>query len=199
MVSEEKKPLVIQQLKKEIEAAEYHLNTGFLSTGMLLPVLCDNGLKEEAFMILEQTSAPSWLHPITLGATSMPENWNGLDVFRDSFNHYSLGAVCQFLFEYIAGIRPAKPGFTEFELRPVIGGSLTWAEGTYKTHSGTIRSCWQRNGGSVTYTCTVPSGTAAHLILQDGQERILPGGTYHFQFNLQNKNVADDKDGGCEE
>ena len=47
------------------------------------------------------------------------------DVFRDSFNHYSLGAVCQFLFEYVAGIRPVKPGFKEFELSPVTGGSLT--------------------------------------------------------------------------
>ena len=105
----------------------------------------------------------------------MLENWNGMDVFRDSFNHYSLGAVCQFLFEYIAGIRPVQPGFREFELRPVIGGSLTWAEGNYKTHFGTILSRWQRNGDNVSYTCVVPSGTEARLTLPDDRECTLTG------------------------
>ena len=180
---------MIAQLKRELEAANYHLNTGFLSTVYLLPTLCDIGLVDEAFRILEQTTAPGWLHPIVLGATTMLENWNGMDVFRDSFNHYSLGAVCQFLFEYVAGIRPVKPGFKEFELSPVTGGSLTWAEGSYKTQYGTILSRWQCDGNHVSYTCQVPSGTEAHLTLPDTQEYSLTAGTYHFQFNLQNKEM----------
>ncbi len=180
LVSEEKKPLVIAQLKRELEAADYHLNTGFLSTVYLLPTLCDNGLIDEAFRILEQTSAPGWLHPITLGATTMPENWNGMDVFRDSFNHYSFGAVCQFLFEYVAGIRPSfdAPGFREFELRPILGGSLTWAEGVYKTRFGAIRSRWEKKDNRICYTFTIPEGTAAHVILPDGSSESLGPGTY---------------------
>ncbi|MCR5005676.1 MAG: glycoside hydrolase family 78 protein, partial [Clostridiales bacterium] len=178
MVSEEKKPLVIVQLKKELEAANHHLNTGFLSTVYLLPTLCDNGLVDEAFRILEQTTAPGWLHPITLGATTMLENWDSMDVFRDSFNHYSFGAVCQFLFEYVAGIRPTShaPGFKEFELRPIIGGSLTWAEGVYKTRFGVIRSRWEKKAGRIYYTFTIPEGTIAHVILPDGScEKLCPG------------------------
>ena len=183
MVGEAKKPFVIAQLKRELEAADYHLNTGFLSTVYLLPTLCDNGLAEEAFRILEQTTAPGWLHPITLGATTMLENWNGMDVFRDSFNHYSFGAVCQFLFEYVAGIRPTfdAPGFKEFELSPILGGSLTWAEGRYKTRYGTIESRWEREGKRFTYTCTVPEGTTAHLTLPDGSAKTLRAGTYRFE------------------
>ena len=183
MVSEEKKPLVIAQLKKELERADYHLNTGFLSTVYLLPTLCDNGLVDEAFRILEQTTAPGWLHPITLGATTMLENWNGMDVFRDSFNHYSFGAVCQFLFEYVAGIRPTfdAPGFREFELKPILGGNLTWAEGSYKTRYGTIRSRWEREGKRFVYTCTVPDGTTARLTLPDGSAKTLCAGTYRFE------------------
>ena len=183
MVSEAKKPLVIAQLKRELEAADYHLNTGFLSTVYLLPTLCDNGLVDEAFRILEQTGAPGWLHPITLGATTMLENWNGMDVFRDSFNHYSFGAVCQFLFEYVAGIRPLfdAPGFRKFELRPILGGSLTWVEGSYKTQSGTIRSRWELEGTRFVYTCTVPEGTTARLTLPDGSAKTLRAGTYRFE------------------
>ncbi len=183
MVSDAKKPLVIAQLKKELEAANYHLNTGFLSTVYLLPTLCDNSLADEAFRILEQTDAPGWLHPITLGATTMLENWDGMDVFRDSFNHYSFGAVCQFLFEYVAGIRPTfdAPGFKEFELRPVLGGSLTRAEGSYKTRYGTIESHWEREGKRFVYTCTVPEGTTARLTLPDGSTKMLTAGNYRFE------------------
>ncbi|MBR3179494.1 MAG: family 78 glycoside hydrolase catalytic domain [Clostridia bacterium] len=186
MVSEAKKPLVVAQLKKELEAANYHLNTGFLSTVYLLPTLCNNGMADEAFRILEQTDAPGWLHPITLGATTMLENWDGIDVFRDSFNHYSFGAVCQFLFEYVAGIRPRfdAPGFQEFELKPILGGSLTWAEGSYKTRYGTICSRWERDGNSVIYTCKVPDGTTAHLVLQEGQKQTLSAGEYRFHIIL---------------
>ena len=183
MVSEAKKPLVIKQLIKELKASNYHLNTGFLSTVYLLPTLCDNGLTDEAFRILEQTSAPGWLHPITLGATTMLENWDGMDVFRDSFNHYSFGAVCQFLFEYVAGIRPTfdAPGFKEFELRPVIGGSLTWAEGSYQTQYGIIRSRWDRVDGNYTYSCEIPDATTAHLTLPDGRIETLSAGHYQFE------------------
>ena len=183
MVSDTKKPLVIAQLKKELEAANYHLNTGFLSTVYLLPTLCELGMKEEAFRILEQTDAPGWLHPITIGATTILENWDGMDVFRDSFNHYSFGAVCQFLFEYVAGIRPTfnAPGFQEFELRPILGGSLTWAEGSYKTRYGTICSRWERDGKHFIYTCSVPEETTAHLTLPDGGTETLNAGNYRFE------------------
>ena len=176
LAGEEKKPLVIAQLKKEIEAADYHLNTGFLSTGYLLPVLCDNGMAEEAFRILEQTDAPGWLHPITLGATTNLETWDGMDKFTDSFNHYSYGAVCQFLFEYVAGIRPTV-GFEEFELKPLIGGSLTWSEGSYRG----IRSRWERTGEGYSYSCTVPEGATAHLTLPDGRKETLTTGSYCFE------------------
>ena len=184
MADEEKKPLVIAQLKKELEAANYHLNTGFLSTVYLLPTLCDNGLTDEAFRILEQTDRPGWLYPVTAGATTMLERWEGMAEFRDSFNHYSFGAVCQFLFEYVAGIRPKfdKPGFREFELRPVMGGTLTWAEASYKTRFGTIKSAWERKGDIFCYTCTVPEGTTACLTLPDGKKEILNGGEYEFSI-----------------
>ena len=182
MADDEKKPLVIKQLKQELKAANYHLNTGFLSTVYLLPTLCDNGLVDEAYKLLEQTEAPGWLHPITVGATTIPENWNGFDVFRDSLNHYSLGAVCQFLFEYVAGIRPTfeAPGFKEFDLKPIPGGSLTWAEGEYITKYGKITSGWKMENNRFYYHCTVPEHTTTTLYLPDGSQHTLGAGSYSF-------------------
>ena len=185
MVSEDKKPLVITQLKKELEAANYHLNTGFLSTVYLLPTLCDNGMTEEAFRILEQTTAPGWLHPVIMGATTMLENWDGMDVFRDSFNHYSFGAVCQFLFEYVAGIRPTfdAPGFYKILLKPVPGGSLIWEEASYKSKRGLICSGWKTENGKFKYHCTIPCNATACLVLPDGSNHELAAGEYHFEID----------------
>ena len=105
-----------------------------------------------------------------------------MDTFRDSFNHYSFGAVCQFLFEYVAGIRPGfeHPGFVEFELKPVVGGTLTHAKARYKTKHGVIVSEWKVEGGTFHYHCIVPEGTTAHLTLPNGEERTLAGGEHWF-------------------
>ena len=129
------------------------------------------------------------MHPIALGATTMLENWNGLDEFKDSFNHYSFGAVCQFLFEYVAGICPLweHPGFEEFELKPVKGGTLAWAKGSYQTQYGMIRSEWSISDDIFHYFCEVPEQTMAHLTLPDGTRQVLAGGKYHFSCLLAEK------------
>lgn len=186
LCSDEKRPLVQEQLVKEIEANGYHLNTGFLSTPFLLPVLVDMGRNDLAFRILEQTNYPSWLHPITLGATTIPESWNAFDVHDTSYNHYSYGAVCEFLFGYVTGIQPTfiAPGYKEFVLKPVVGGSLTWANATYESLYGTIVSEWKKENKTFIYHCEIPENTKAKLILPDETEYVLGSGIYDFTCTL---------------
>lgn len=118
-------------------------------------------------------------------------------LFRDSLNHYSLGAVCQFLFEYVAGIRPTfdAPGFREFELKPVPGGSLTWAEGEYNTKYGRIVSGWKIEKNTFFYHCTVPEKTKAHLRLPDGRRRVLGPGTYTVCGTMETAAEQEDNHG----
>lgn len=184
MCSEEKHDKVVAQLIKEIEDNDYCLNTGFLSTPFLLPVLVDEGYTDVAFRILEQTKNPSWLHAVTLGATTILENWDGMDQHKSSFNHYSYGAVCEFLFAYVAGIRPVweHPGYEEFLLKPVVGGTLTHAEANYESLYGRIYSGWQLGENQLIYTCEIPVNTKATLELPDGSKRELGSGAYEFQI-----------------
>ena len=170
---------MVAQLKQEIEKAHFHLNTGFLSTSYLLPVLVENNLEEYAFKLLEQTELPSWLHPILVGATTIPENWDGFDKKRDSLNHYSFGAVCQFLFEYVAGIRPnlINPGFKEVILKPVPGGSLTWAKARYKSVNGLIEVEWRKDNGVFIYKCKLPPKTQGTIYMPNGDIRNIQGGS----------------------
>lgn len=177
-----KKELVLAKLLKEIEANGYALNTGFLSTPFLLPVLCDNGHAEEAYRILENEELPGWLYPVKKGMTTIPESWGGVDLLEDSLNHYSYGAVCEFLFQYTAGIRPdpASPGWKHFFLCPVPGGSLRSTEAVQETPFGKVRSAWTMDENGFRYTCEIPANTTATLTLPDGSQHTLGSGCYHF-------------------
>ena len=179
----DKKDAVIKQLLKEIEANDYCLNTGFLSTPFLLPVLADNGYADVAYLILENEELPGWLYPVKKGLTTIPESWGGVDLLEDSLNHYSYGAVCEFLFQYIAGIRPDAPGWKHFILKPIPGGSLTHAEATQVTPYGAVRSAWKIEEGAFRYECTVPANTTAALTLPNGDAHHLGSGTYQFSIS----------------
>lgn len=145
-------------------------------------MLADNGCADAAFRILEQTKSPSWLHAVELGATTILERWTGMDEFKDSFNHYSYGAVCEFLFRYVAGIRlpQSTAGYKKFDLCPLPGGTLTEAEGMLETGYGMIVSGWKLEDGDFHYHCEIPCGTEALLTLPDGKKTLLKSGTFEF-------------------
>lgn len=167
LAEKEKEGLVAGKLAEEVEHAGYTVNTGFLSTPFILGELVSHGYKEHAFRMLEQTAFPSWLHPITLGATTTLENWDGLDQYRASFNHYSYGAVYDFMISYISGIRPVEgePGYKKIQIAPVIGGTLTHAKGYYISPYGRISSSWKLDGNKAVFDIEIPANTTAEIAL----------------------------------
>lgn len=186
LCSGQKREKVTARLLQEIEANGYKLNTGFLSTPFLLPVLADCGYPEIAFRILEQTENPGWLHAVVLGATTILESWDGMDVHDASYNHYSYGAVCEFLFGYVAGIRPefTHPGYKEFHLKPLMGGSLSEAKAVFESQYGTIISEWKRKEEQWKYHCRIPANTRAKITLPDGREMTVGSGEYYFENGI---------------
>ena len=162
---EEHEEKVLTALVRMIRDCDYHINTGFLATPYILNVLADGGYAETAYQLLEQEGCTSWLYNVKKGATSILEEWDGMDTHAGSFNHYSYGAVCDFLFSRIAGIRPMieKPGYQEFLVEPVAGGSLTEAKAVYESLYGTICSGWKRGGETIEYEIQVPVNTIAHV------------------------------------
>ncbi|OMF26752.1 hypothetical protein BK133_20145 [Paenibacillus sp. FSL H8-0548] len=170
LVDEDKKQAVANRLAQLVEEQNDHLNTGFLSTPFLLQVLADNGYADLAFRLLEQDTSPSWLFAVSKGATTIWESWRGISPegeLSGSLNHYSYGAVCDFLFACIAGIRPVweKPGYKHFMLKPLAGGTLTRATATFESSYGTIRSSWEKKNQEVSYRFEVPANTTATIVL----------------------------------
>jgi len=165
------KKLLVKKLEDAVEGFNFHMNTGFLATPFLLYALADNGNLESAIKVLEQTTFPSWLFPVTQGATTNLETINALTTHMGSFNHYSFGAVCDFLFGGIAGIRPVieKPGYKHFQLRPVYGGTITNASAWYDSIYGMIRSSFNVKDNMVIYMFTIPVNTTATVMLPISQ------------------------------
>ncbi|MHC5257688.1 family 78 glycoside hydrolase catalytic domain [Streptomyces sp. UC4497] len=156
-----------------IRAADDHLDTGFLSTADLLPVLADTGHADVAYAVLTQRTEPSWLTMLDRGATTIWEDWDGVDTDGNataSLNHYSKGAVVRFLHTHTLGLRqaPGSAAWESFIVAPVLGAGLTWASGTFDGPQGTIAVDWSVDGDLFWIDVAVPPGSTATVVLPDG-------------------------------
>lgn len=163
------------RLIKAIKNKNYHVTTGFLSTVFLLPEVCKANDIETAYKVLENKEKPGWLSEVLSGATTIWESWEG-DV---SHNHYSPGSVVEWLFEGICGINIS--GENIFTIKPLVGGSLTYASGSYKSIYGEIKSSWKKENGKTIFTLTIPSNTTATIILPNGNNELVNAGTYTYE------------------
>ena len=154
---------------------KHSLMTGFIGTAWISKALSQNGLSELAYRILHNNQYPSWLYAIDQGATSIWERLNGYTVENgfggnnsmNSFNHYSFGAVGQWMMAHSLGIERDEPGFRTFILQPEPDptGVMTSAEGHYDSMYGRISSAWTVDGKTLRYRATVPANTTATLYL----------------------------------
>jgi len=172
LIDGEARDRVAERLGLAVENRDYRIGTGFLSTPFVLPALSDAGRADVAYRMLENTKAPSWLAEVKAGATTVWEDWEG----KESHNHYSPGAVCQWLFDTVAGIR--VDGENHFIVAPVPGGTFTHASATYRSPYGSVASGWTRSGGELRFTVTVPPNTTASVRLPGGIVREVGPGVH---------------------
>ncbi len=159
-----------------------HLTTGFVGTPLLCKTLSANGYDELAFMLLNRKEYPSWLYPVTQGATTIWERWDGQkpdgsfqDVGMNSFNHYAYGSIGEWLYHYVAGmdIDPENPGYKHILLAPHQGGGLTNANAEFLSLYGKIKSAWKIDGKDFVYEVTVPANTTATVTLPGAKSELL--------------------------
>ncbi len=169
-----------------------HITTGFLGAADINPTLSAYGYWDEAYKLLLRTAYPSWLYPITKGATTIWERWDGIkpdgsfqDVGMNSFNHYAYGAVGNWMYRNIAGIQhdPEHPGYSHFFIRPRPGGGVDWARATHKTMYGEIRSSWILENSTLKMEVTVPANTSATIFIpKEGSFEIRKVGSGSYTF-----------------
>ncbi|GAB3665129.1 alpha-L-rhamnosidase [Echinicola sediminis] len=178
-----------QALAENIINYDYHLTTGFLGTPYICHVLSRFGYQDLAFTLLMQSSYPSWLYPVTKGATTIWERWDGLKTNGDfqtprmnSFNHYAYGAIGDWMYRNLAGINSDEAldstGYKKIIIQPhwdnhilddkvreKAGPALEDVLTTLETYYGTISSHWNKKPEGVLLSVNIPVNTRATIIL----------------------------------
>jgi len=176
-----------ERLAEVVRAAGHRISTGFAGTPYVTWALAATGHVDDAYALLLQTECPSWLYPITMGATTIWERWDSM--LEDgsinpgemtSFNHYALGAVADWLHRVVAGLAPAAPGYHRLEIAPRPLPALDWAATRHLTPYGEARVAWRRDGGQVVISAHVPANAGAHVSLPDGRSFDVVSGDHEW-------------------
>ena len=170
----EKRAAAAKHLVEDISSKGDHLSTGFVGVGHLTPTLTREGHVDVAYKLLLQETFPGWLYSVRNGATTIWERWDGWtqekgfqDPGMNSFNHYSLGSVGEWLFDTVAGIGldPKTPAYKHIIVRPRPGGGLTYAKAEFQSIHGKILSDWKISGGRFLLNVAIPANTTAEVFL----------------------------------
>ncbi|MDR0284607.1 MAG: glycoside hydrolase family 78 protein [Propionibacteriaceae bacterium] len=150
----------------------YTISSGFAGTPFIADALMATGHLDGAYKLLLQTDCPSFLYPVTMGATTIWERWDAIQpdgwLYRTgmtSLNHYALGAVSDWIHRVVGGLAAAEPGWTRITVAPRPGGGLTHASTSHLTPLGLAAVSWALTGGEMTATVVVPAGATAAVRL----------------------------------
>lgn len=184
LLDEEIETLAGARLAELVAANGFRIATGFAGTPYVCEALARTGHLDAAYSLLLQTECPSWLYPVTMGATTIWERWDSLlpdgsinPGEMTSFNHYAFGAIGAWLHHTVAGIAPLEPGYSRVLVAPRPGGGLTWAEGALETPHGRVTTRWDLHDEGLRVQATLPVGVTGQLTLPDGRELELSSGT----------------------
>ncbi|TDQ06948.1 glycoside hydrolase family 78 protein [Pedobacter metabolipauper] len=207
MLPEDQRQQAAQRLARNVRDYGNHLTTGFLGTPYLCHVLSRFGYSDVAYDLLLQESYPSWLYPVKMGATTIWERWDGIKpdgsfqtISMNSFNHYSYGAVGDWMYRSMAGINSdaSGPGYKKIRIAPKPGRSITNVSADLETAYGMVRSSWKIEGGLFKLDVTIPPNTTATVVLPQPASRNgannsnnldnikeIGSGSYHFEYTYQ--------------
>ncbi|WP_276366436.1 glycoside hydrolase family 78 protein [Chryseolinea sp. H1M3-3] len=166
------------RLAQNIKDYGNHLTTGFLGTPYLCEVLTRFGHNDLAYTLLLQETYPSWLYPVKMGATTIWERWDGIktdSTFQtpgmNSFNHYAYGAIGDWMYRTITGLKEVSPGYKELMIAPKPGGKLTRASAELTTVYGQVKSSWTIEDDIFKLDVVIPVNTSAQVILPNAASR----------------------------
>ncbi|MBQ9528926.1 MAG: alpha-L-rhamnosidase, partial [Bacteroidales bacterium] len=192
MIPAEMRPLVAARLRERVESYG-HITTGFLGTSHITTALTACGLDDVAYNLLLHEGYPGWLYPVKMGATTIWERWNSMmpdgtipDNGMNSFNHYSYGAIGDWLYREAAGLKEAEPGFKKISIKPHPGGGFTYMKAEQNTPYGWAVSSWRMDGRLFTMEVEVPFNATAEVYVpsSDGYIRHEVG-SGHYVFSSE--------------
>ncbi len=188
LLDEETAQLAGKRLAELVAESGYRIQTGFAGTPYVLDALSATGHLTEAYRLLLQRENPSWLYPVTMGATTIWERWDSMlpdgtinPGQMTSFNHYALGAVADWMHRTIGGVAPLEPGYAKVLIAPQPGGDIRWARSSLGTRHGKVSASWSLGvDDAIELDVEIPAGVTALVRLPDGREQELNAGSHHL-------------------
>ena len=177
-----------ERLAELARANRYRISTGFVGTPLICDALCSVGLEDTAFRLLMERECPSWLYPVTMGATTIWERWDSLlpdgsinPGEMTSFNHYALGAVADWVHRTIGGLAALEPGYRKLAIQPIPAPGLTFARAEHITPYGPAACFWKIADGQMQVEVELPPNTSARVTLpgQSTNEAVEVGSGKH--------------------
>jgi alpha-L-rhamnosidase len=185
------RPLAVERLVEALDRYDGRLSTGIQTTHRMMLELSEADRDDLAYGLLLSRERPSWGYMIDQGATTIWERWDGYvdgrgyqDPGMNSFNHWALGSVGEWLYRCLLGLNPDPdaPGWKHFIVRPKPGGGIDWARGSYHSIRGVIEVDWRIDEGELRLDLTVPPNTTATVILPgDGEPRRVLAGRHSLR------------------
>lgn len=164
------------RLAELVRNSGYLIQTGFVGSPLICDALSATGHHRTAFRLLNQDECPSWLYPVSMGATTVWERWDSMlpdgsinSGEMTSFNHYALGAVVDWMHRIIGGLAPAEPGYRRLLIAPRPGGGLTHCHTDLITPYGEAACSWKIENGQIELSVKIPPNTSA-LVTVPGSE-----------------------------
>ena len=182
-----------------VQANDHKIGTGFVGGRLVCDALTNSGAIDTAYHLLMQRDCPSWLYPVTMGATTVWERWDSMlpdgrlnpgDML--SFNHYALGSVADWLHRTVAGLAPAEPGYRRILVAPRPGGGLSRVSAAHETPYGRAEVAWVRDGERLQVDVVVPVGAAATVRLPDPAWTDVEVGPGRHRFECPFRRVDED-------
>ena len=183
---------VIEQFKVRLKKDGYQIKCGFVGAPILCTVLAEAGLTELAYDFLLNERFPGWLYCVNLGATTVWERWNSVlsdgtmsKTGMNSLNHYSYGSVIEFVYAYVAGIRPLKPGFKKAVIAPCPDARIPKVDCRYVSVNGEYGCSYEiQSDGQLHVHIEIPFNCEAVVRLPESVkgELTLPAGSYEYTY-----------------
>lgn len=169
-------------------SARFKIATGFAGTPIIGHALKKIGEVQLFYRMLYHKKNPSWLYPITMGATTIWERWDSMlpdgrvnPSKMTSFNHYALGAVAHWMHTTIAGIEPLEPGWKRIRIRPIPGGTLTSCNARFLSPFGLVQVSWRIDDDELYLEAHVPGNTTAEITLPGKEPQNVGSGKHEFR------------------
>ncbi|HJQ44796.1 MAG TPA: glycoside hydrolase family 78 protein [Amycolatopsis sp.] len=179
-----------QRLADLVRANGFRIATGFVGTPLITDALVTAGHPDLAYRLLLEKSCPSWLYPVTMGATTIWERWDSMlpdgtinPGEMTSFNHYALGAVADWMHRSVAGLAPAAPGYRHITVHPLPYPGLSYAAARHHTPYGEASVAWKRDRGRFTLDITIPAGTRATVVVPGADPVEIGHGTHTWTID----------------